>query len=68
MRKTELARRLGIPKANVDRFSDLRHHMAYHRTYGMPTNIPRIFNTYGPRMKLDDDRVVPSSTSASHQM
>ena len=34
--------------------------MAYHRSYGMPTNIARIFNTYGPRMKLDDGRVVPS--------
>jgi dTDP-glucose 4,6-dehydratase len=34
--------------------------MAYHRTYGMPTNIARIFNTYGPRMALDDGRVVPA--------
>jgi dTDP-glucose 4,6-dehydratase len=34
--------------------------MAYHRTYGMATNIARIFNTYGPRMKLDDGRVVPA--------
>jgi dTDP-glucose 4,6-dehydratase len=34
--------------------------MAYHRTYGLRTNIARIFNTYGPRMKLDDGRVVPS--------
>jgi dTDP-glucose 4,6-dehydratase len=34
--------------------------MAYHRTYALPTNIARIFNTYGPRMKLDDGRVVPS--------
>jgi dTDP-glucose 4,6-dehydratase len=34
--------------------------MAYHRTYGLPTNIARIFNTYGPRMKLDDGRVVPA--------
>ncbi len=34
--------------------------MAYHRTFGMPTNIARIFNTYGPRMKLDDGRVVPA--------
>jgi dTDP-glucose 4,6-dehydratase len=34
--------------------------MAYYRTYGMLTNIARIFNTYGPRMKLDDGRVVPS--------
>ena len=34
--------------------------MAYHRYHGMPTNIARIFNTYGPRMKLDDGRVVPA--------
>jgi dTDP-glucose 4,6-dehydratase len=34
--------------------------MAYHRTFGMATNIARIFNTYGPRMKLDDGRVVPA--------
>ena len=34
--------------------------MAYHRTHGLRTNIARIFNTYGPRMKLDDGRVVPS--------
>jgi dTDP-glucose 4,6-dehydratase len=34
--------------------------MAYHRTYGLRTNIARIFNTYGPRMKLDDGRVVPA--------
>lgn len=34
--------------------------MAYHRTYGLATSIARIFNTYGPRMKLDDGRVVPA--------
>jgi dTDP-glucose 4,6-dehydratase len=34
--------------------------MAYHRTYGVRTNIVRIFNTYGPRMKLNDGRVVPA--------
>jgi dTDP-glucose 4,6-dehydratase len=34
--------------------------MAYHRTHGVKTNIARIFNTYGPRMKLDDGRVVPA--------
>lgn len=33
--------------------------MAYHRCYGIRTNIARIFNTYGPRMKLNDGRVVP---------
>jgi dTDP-glucose 4,6-dehydratase len=34
--------------------------MAYHRKHGVGTNIARIFNTYGPRMKLDDGRVVPA--------
>jgi len=34
--------------------------MAYHRKYAMRTRIARIFNTYGPRMKLDDGRVVPN--------
>jgi dTDP-glucose 4,6-dehydratase len=33
--------------------------MAYHRVYGLRTNIARIFNTYGPRMQLNDGRVVP---------
>ena len=32
--------------------------MAYHRYHGMPTRIVRIFNTYGPRMRADDGRVV----------
>ncbi len=34
--------------------------MAYHRKHGLRTGIARIFNTYGPRMKLDDGRVVPA--------
>lgn len=34
--------------------------MAYHRKQGLRTSIARIFNTYGPRMKLDDGRVVPA--------
>jgi dTDP-glucose 4,6-dehydratase len=34
--------------------------MAYHRVYGLQTNIARIFNTYGPRMALNDGRVVPA--------
>ncbi|HUB32672.1 MAG TPA: UDP-glucuronic acid decarboxylase family protein [Bryobacteraceae bacterium] len=34
--------------------------MAYYRAHGLRTNIARIFNTYGPRMKLDDGRVVPA--------
>lgn len=32
--------------------------MAYHRAYGLPVRIIRIFNTYGPRMDLHDGRVV----------
>jgi dTDP-glucose 4,6-dehydratase len=34
--------------------------MAYHRTHGLATRIARIFNTYGPRMQLDDGRIVPT--------
>ncbi len=34
--------------------------MAYHRNHKMRTSIVRIFNTYGPRMRLDDGRVVPN--------
>jgi dTDP-glucose 4,6-dehydratase len=34
--------------------------MAYHRFHGLDTRIVRIFNTYGPRMRLDDGRVVPN--------
>ena len=34
--------------------------MAYHRAHGVDTKIVRIFNTYGPRMRLDDGRVVPA--------
>ena len=34
--------------------------MAYHRKHGVRTSIARIFNTYGPRMKLKDGRVVPA--------
>ena len=34
--------------------------MAYHREHGIETRIVRIFNTYGPRMRLNDGRVVPS--------
>jgi dTDP-glucose 4,6-dehydratase len=34
--------------------------MAYHHTHGIDTRIVRIFNTYGPRMHLDDGRVVPN--------
>ena len=34
--------------------------MAYHRHHGLETRIVRIFNTYGPRMRLNDGRVVPN--------
>ena len=34
--------------------------MAYHRYHGVDTRIVRIFNTYGPRMQLNDGRVVPN--------
>ena len=34
--------------------------MAYHRYHNIDTRIVRIFNTYGPRMRLDDGRVVPN--------
>lgn len=34
--------------------------MAYHRDHGLDTRIVRIFNTYGPRMRLNDGRVVPT--------
>ncbi len=37
--------------------------MAYHREHGMETRIVRIFNTYGPRMRLNDGRVVPAFIS-----
>lgn len=34
--------------------------MAYHRFHGLQTRIVRIFNTYGPRMRLNDGRVIPA--------
>ena len=34
--------------------------MAYHRAHDLPTRICRIFNTFGPRMRLQDGRVVPN--------
>ncbi len=34
--------------------------MAYHRQHGLRTRIVRIFNTYGPRMRLNDGRVLPA--------
>ena len=34
--------------------------MAYHRAHGLDTKIARIFNTYGPRMRPDDGRLIPT--------
>jgi dTDP-glucose 4,6-dehydratase len=34
--------------------------MAYHRVHGVETRIVRIFNTYGPRMRLEDGRAIPA--------
>jgi dTDP-glucose 4,6-dehydratase len=34
--------------------------MAFHRSYGLPTRIVRIFNTYGERMRSDDGRAIPT--------
>jgi dTDP-glucose 4,6-dehydratase len=34
--------------------------MAYHRFHGVDTRLIRIFNTYGPRMRLEDGRAIPS--------
>jgi dTDP-glucose 4,6-dehydratase len=33
---------------------------AYHRAHGVEIRVPRIFNTYGPRMRIDDGRAVPT--------
>jgi dTDP-glucose 4,6-dehydratase len=37
--------------------------LAYHRTHGLDTKVVRIFNTYGPRMRLRDGRAVPAFMS-----
>jgi dTDP-glucose 4,6-dehydratase len=37
--------------------------MAYHRAHGMETRIVRIFNTYGPRMRVQDGRAIPAFLS-----
>lgn len=37
--------------------------MAYHRYHGVETRIVRIFNTYGPRMRIDDGRAIPAFLS-----
>jgi dTDP-glucose 4,6-dehydratase len=39
--------------------------MAYYRLYGLDARIIRIFNTYGPRMRVDDGRVVPQFISCA---
>ncbi|MFM8357034.1 MAG: GDP-mannose 4,6-dehydratase, partial [Verrucomicrobiota bacterium] len=43
--------------------------MAYHREHAVPTRMVRIFNTYGPRMRINDGRVVPAfiSQALTHQ-
>jgi dTDP-glucose 4,6-dehydratase len=41
--------------------------MAYHRSHAVDTRIVRIFNTYGPRMRLRDGRVVPNFVSQALQ-
>jgi dTDP-glucose 4,6-dehydratase len=50
------------PRAVYDeakRFSEAMT-MAYHRFHGVDTHIVRIFNTYGPRMRLNDGRALPN--------
>ena len=37
--------------------------MAYHRSHGVDTRIIRIFNTYGPRMRINDGRALPAFIS-----
>jgi dTDP-glucose 4,6-dehydratase len=37
--------------------------MAYHRVHGVKTRIVRIFNTYGPRMRVEDGRAIPAFLS-----
>jgi dTDP-glucose 4,6-dehydratase len=39
--------------------------LAYHRAHGLDVRIARIFNTYGPRMRTDDGRMVPSFLTAA---
>ena len=41
--------------------------LAYHRQHGVDVRIARIFNTYGPRMRLDDGRAVPAFIDAALQ-
>ena len=46
----------------VERFAEAMT-MAYHREHKVETRIVRIFNTYGPRMRIKDGRVVPAFVS-----
>ena len=39
--------------------------LAYHRQHGVDVRVARIFNTYGPRMRLDDGRAVPAFINAA---
>src|SRR2546430_11651257 len=49
------------PRSTLFPYTTLfRSTMAYHRTHGMKTRIVRIFNTFGPRMRIDDGRAVPN--------
>ncbi|MBI4592964.1 MAG: GDP-mannose 4,6-dehydratase, partial [Candidatus Rokubacteria bacterium] len=41
--------------------------MAYHRAHGVDTRIVRIFNTYGPRMRLNDGRAIPAFVTQALQ-
>jgi len=41
--------------------------LAYHREHGVSVGLARIFNTYGPRMRIDDGRAVPAFFSAALQ-
>ena len=42
--------------------------MAYHNKYNLNTKIARIFNTYGPRMKVDDGRAIPNFINQAIKM
>src|SRR5690606_16899653 len=41
--------------------------MAYHNSHGLETRIARIFNTFGPRMRLEDGRALPTFISQALQ-
>ena len=58
----ELTEAMSYPNFQVDRAKRFQEAitMAYHRFHGVETRIVRIFNTYGPRMRLNDGRVLPA--------